>query len=262
MNRTAAEIVRLLKAGDGDVSGQKIAEELGVSRAAVSKNIAGLRDLGFEILSSTKVGYQLLSVPDIPSAEVLSSLLNSRVMGNNIEYHKEIISTNQRAMRLGYTDSREGTVVTADTQTAGKALDGKTWESPAGKNLYMSVILNPEIPVERTVEIERIALEALAAAVSELCPSLPLTLLKTGLWSGRGKIGGVLCEVCGEIDRIHHLVAGIGLNISHRNAVAHSESVFSLTGQMVSRAELTALVLDNLEKLYLKWKRNEQIRSS
>lgn len=262
MRNTAAEIVRLLRAGDGDVSGQKIAEQLGVTRAAVSKNIACLRDLGFEILSSTRVGYQLIAVPDIPSAEVLSSLLHSRVMGNKIEYHKEIISTNQRAMRLGHTGATEGTVVTADTQTGGKARGGKAWASPSGRNLYMSVILTPKISVDRTVEIERLALEALAAGVNNLCPSLPLTLLKTGLWSGRGKIGGILCEVCGEIDSIHHIVAGIGLNISHHDSLPDSESVFSLTGRVLSRAEVTASVLDNLEKLYLKWKRNEPVRSS
>lgn len=258
MGSKAARIVSLLKAGETDVSGQFIADRLGVTRAAVSKSIAGLRQAGFRIDSSTKRGYTLREIPDVPSGEVLTSLLDTSFMGRTVEYHKTIDSTNGRAMKLGYMGEPEGTVVTADSQTGGKAKHGEKWVSPPGNNLYLSVILKPDIPVGRTHEIENLVLGALAELVRELVPEISLQEREAGLWCSRGKLGGVLCEVCGELDQIHHLVAGIGLSVSHGSASSQSVSLTELTGRDYSRAELTASLLGKLERGYTEWRENDQ----
>jgi len=258
LHSTAAETVRYLRAHGGFISGQEIADRLGVTRAAVWKHITVLRENGFDISSSTKKGYKLDSVPDIPSEEVLSSLLNTISFGKTIEYHQVIESTNTRAMSLGHQGASEGTVVTADSQTAGKSKGGGSWVSPSGKNLYMSVLLKPEVSADRLFEVERMALDSLARAVSACCPELPLELLETGLFTGERKIGGVLCEACGEIGRIHHAVAGIGLNVTHRSESPYTGSILELTGRTLSRAELTASVLEYFEAAYRKWLRHEQ----
>jgi len=258
MGNSRAELIRYLNDGEGYTSGQKIASKLGITRAAVWKQIENLRGEGFLIESSTRLGYQLAGVPDVPSGAVLSSILNTRMFGNLVEYYSEISSTNDRAMELGRENAPEGSLVTADAQTAGRASCGGSWESPSGKNLYMSVLLYPGIPAERCFEIERLALEALSAAVARLCPDLPLTLLDNGLYSGDRKIGGVLCEIQGDIGRIDHLVTGIGLNVSHHSCLQGHESLASITGRVVSRAELTASVLEFFESSYGKWKQNEQ----
>ena len=258
MHSTAAETVRYLRASGGFVSGQEIADRLGITRAAVWKHITALREGGFVISSFTNRGYRLDSVPDLPSEEVLYSLLNTVNFGKTIEYHEVIESTNIRAMSLGHQGAPEGTVVTADCQTAGKSKGGGLWESPPGKNLYMSVLLKPYVPADLIFELERIALNSLAEAVGGICPDLPLETLEKGLFCKGSKIGGVLCEVCGEINRIHHAVAGIGLNVTHRSDSPATGSILELTGKTPSRAELTASVLEHFEASYRKWLRHEQ----
>lgn len=258
MHNSCTDLVRLLRSGNGFVSGEQIANRLGITRAAVWKQVENLRSDGFLIESSTNRGYKLAGVPDIPSAEVLTSILGTTLFGNTIEYHEEIQSTNDRAMELGREKAPEGTVVTADTQTAGKARQGGNWESPSGKNLYLSVLLYPGISADRCFEVERLALESLSSAVAGFCPELPLTLLESGLFSGRGKIGGVLCEISGDIGRVDYLVAGIGLNATHHSISPGHESISSLTGKTLSRAELTASVLEFFESSYRKWKKNEK----
>ncbi len=258
MTSTAGQIVGCLSAADTFVSGEEIAARLGITRAGVWKHIDALRRAGFEISSATNRGYRLTGIPDTPSPEVLSAMLNTVSLGRTIEYHPVISSTNERAMALAYRGAEEGTVVTADTQTAGRAKNGGRWESPPGKNLYVSVILRPNVPVNRTFELERIALESLAWAVSSMAPDLRLTLLSDGLFSEGGKIGGVLCEVCGMLEGIRHLVAGIGLNVSHHPDLPGTDSLFSLTGKMPSRARLTATLLERLEASYGKWRGSEK----
>ena len=259
MHSTASEIVRYLRASRDFVSGQEIADRLGMTRAAVWKHIRALRITGFEISSVTNRGYRLDSVPDLPSEEVLYSLLNTSRFGKTIEYHSVTPSTNSRAMSLGHQGAAEGTVVTADSQTAGKARGGGTWESPSGKNLYISVLLKPGISTEFVFQLDRLALNALAVTVGEFCPALQLSLEETGLFSEGGKVGGVLCEVCGEIGNIHHAVVGFGLNVTHHAKVPGSVSILELTGKTLSRAELTVSVLEHFENSYLEWTNHEKI---
>ncbi len=85
-----------LSAADTFVSGEEIAGRLGITRAGVWKHIDALRRAGFEISSSTNRGYRLTGIPDTPSPEVLSAMLNTAFMGRTIEYHPVISSTNER----------------------------------------------------------------------------------------------------------------------------------------------------------------------
>lgn len=259
IHSTASSIVRYLRSSGGFVSGEEIAARMGVTRAAIWKQVSSLREKGFLITSVTNRGYRLDSVPDVPSEEVLSALLNTVSFGKNIEYHSVIGSTNVRAMSLGHTGAPEGTVVTADRQTEGKARLGGSWSSPPGKNLYMSLLLKPETGADRIFELERIFLTAMRETLAAACPELSLEALETGLFCDGRKVGGVLFEVCGEIGRVHHAVAGTGLNVTHGSRLSDTASILELTGQTLSRAELTASMLEKAEKAYRKWKSNEQV---
>lgn len=256
MSSTSA-VVRILKSSEGFVSGEKIAEELGVSRASVWKSIKTLRNAGFDISASTNKGYQLVSIPDIPSAEVMLSLLNTSVFGRSIEYHPVISSTNDRAMELGSGGAACGAVITADRQTAGRARRGGVWASPSGKNLYLSIVVRPDVSLVRAEEVAGLALNALGLAAGRFFPDICFSQSDRGLFFHEKKLGGVLCEACGEIDIVHHMAVGIGLNVSHSKVDSQSTSLFLITGEMPSRAELTVAVLEEFEKHYLKWRNNE-----
>ena len=255
--RYSAAVVQILRSSSDYVSGEDVATELGVTRASVWKCVKNLRDMGFNISASTNKGYKLESVPDIPSAPVLSSLLSTSSIGKTIEYHDRISSTNDRAMTLGLSGASSGTVVTASAQSAGKARNGETWSSPPGKNLYLSILVRPEVALARAEEIADLALQSLYLSVIRFFPESGFLLNTDGLFFHGKKLGGVLCEVKGEISKIYYMAAGVGLNVSHCETDSDTGSLFSITGKMLSRAEITVALLEEFEKLYLEWETNE-----
>ena len=141
--RRAAVLACLRRAGEGAVSGQEIANELGVSRVAVSNHIAALRESGYEIESATRRGYRLLSSPDLPFPFEVYPKIQGRfvqVVGGDVTE-----STNEDAKALARGGADEGAVVLAARQTRGKGRLGRTWQSPEG-GLYASYVLRPSAP--------------------------------------------------------------------------------------------------------------------
>ena len=100
----------------------------------------------------------------------LSSMVNTSLIGKKVKYYPEIKSTNKTAMILAQNGAVSGTIVTADRQTDGKARFGYKWHSPSGKNLYLSVILKPEIKLTEMSKIQSIAFKSLKEATEFLCP--------------------------------------------------------------------------------------------
>ena len=96
--------------------------------------------------------------------ELLKSLLADSVFGRQVEILDETVSTNNHALRLAFAGAQEGTAVLADCQTGGKGRLGRSWFSPAGKNIYTTVILRPEIDPALSPQITIIA----GVAVAEL----------------------------------------------------------------------------------------------
>ncbi|HHH79949.1 MAG TPA: HTH domain-containing protein, partial [Thermoplasmatales archaeon] len=128
---------------NGFVSGEKIAEQLGVSKTAVWKQINTLKEMGYKITSVKNKGYHLESKPDTPYPEEVYPKLNTKIIGKNLYYFKTLSSTNLYAKELISKGAEEGTVVVADTQTKGKGRKNREWFSPSG-GLWFSVILYPE----------------------------------------------------------------------------------------------------------------------
>ena len=122
-------------------------------------------------------------------------------------------STNRVAMEIAENGAKHGTVVVADAQTAGRGRMGRRWVSPAGKNLYVSLLLRPSVP---TVDAPRLALVAgvaLAEAVEAM--GVPASLKwPNDLYCGGRKAAGVLAEMASDPDGVRHVVIGVGLNVN------------------------------------------------
>jgi len=122
-------------------------------------------------------------------------------------------STNRVAMEMAENGAKHGTVVVADAQTAGRGRMGRRWESPAGKNLYVSLLLRPSVP---TVDAPRLALVAgvaLADAVEAV--GVPASLKwPNDLYCGERKAAGILAEMASDPDGVRHVVIGVGLNVN------------------------------------------------
>jgi len=196
------------------VSGEKLSVELGISRTAVWKYINELREDGYEILSSSKKGYKLGSIPDIINLFEISQGLDTQIIGSDIKYFDTIDSTNNYAKEIAQESCKDGTVVVADTQTSGRGRLGRSWSSPRGKGIWMSVVLRPEIPPYDVQVITLAASVAIVQAIRDAtCIQTQIKWPNDILLDGK-KVCGILTEMNSEMDRINYLVLGIGINVN------------------------------------------------
>lgn len=124
------KILEVLKNQSDYISGQKICEELGISRTAVWKNIKHLKEEGYKIDSISNKGYLLITAPDSISRLEIQNGLNTNLLGRVIHSYKIIDSTNLEAKRLADKGAKAGTVIIAEQQTNGKGRRGRIWISP------------------------------------------------------------------------------------------------------------------------------------
>ena len=125
---------------------------LGVSRTAVWKNIKKLKEEGYPIEAVTNKGYRLLSVEeaDILDREQIAAKLTTQWAGRPLLYKEETGSTNDDIFALAAEGYPHGTLVIASRQSAGKGRRGRTWISPKDGNVYMSILLKPDLPPDVT----------------------------------------------------------------------------------------------------------------
>ena len=139
------EILRLLrKAGDHYLSGEEIAETLGVSRTAIWKHIKELRRAGYDIVSQAHSGYRLEKSPDLLTPAEIAPLLKTRVIGAKLLYKEETRSTNEDAKIAAAEGAPDGTVVLTEFQGTGHGRLSRGWFCPKGKGVLFSVLLRPQ----------------------------------------------------------------------------------------------------------------------
>ncbi len=251
----ATAIVDLLY-GEPLVSGERISAELGISRAAVWKHVEQLRAAGYRIAARRAGGYRLVSPPDrLLPREIARQLATTR-FGRRVVHWEEIDSTNVQAARLARAGAAEGTLAVAERQTRGRGRLGRTWVSPAHVNLYASVVLRPTLPPAQAPQICLAAAVAVARTLDGLAPGrVAIKWPNDCLLDGR-KVAGMLTEMSAELDRVHWVVLGIGVNLNagtrgfSPELRATATSVRLATGRRVDRVAFTAALCGALEGVY------------
>ncbi len=256
MNQKAGTILRLFRTGDGFISGEHLSRELGVSRTAVWKHISALRKDGFRIEAVPSRGYRLLSSPgNIEPHEIAAGLVGSRI-GNRLEFNKVTVSTNADAFHLAEEGAAEGTVVLADSQSGGKGRRGRIWASPAGVNLYCSVVLRPAIMPHEAPQLTFLSAVAVARAIEHTTKLTPEIKWPNDLLIAGKKVAGLLNEMSAETDGINFVVLGIGVNL---NMTARqfppdlrqpATSLLIESGAQVDRSHFAVIMLNELDRLY------------
>lgn len=251
------QILRLFHDSPGEfVSGAQISQSLGVSRTAVWKQISQLRELGYRIEAVTSRGYRLVSGPDLLHADELRSRLATTVIGREVRCLDEVDSTNLRVMELGEQGAPEGLVLFADRQSAGKGRLGRRWASPGGVNLYLSVLLRPQIQPWHAPQLTFLSAVAVARAVARVTGLQPRVKWPNDLLLGGAKIAGLLNEMSAETDAVHCVVLGIGINVNMATDQFPGDLRYPATslalevGAPVSRLELAVALLEELDELY------------
>jgi len=208
MSDTRRRLLHELAAAEGPVSGPTLADRLGVSRAAVWKQVEALREAGFDVESDAD-GYAVRAVPAY-GAEAVTFGLDAPYA---VEYHDRLQSTNDRARELaaeGATDR----VVVAGEQTGGRGRLDRPWSSPAG-GVYASLLCRPERPPAHVPVFTLAAAVAVTRACREAGVDAVIKWPNDVLVAGsERKLAGVLTEMEGEADRVSWLIVGVGANVA------------------------------------------------
>ncbi len=253
---TVVEVLKLLKGNGGEpLSGQSISDALKISRTAVWKQIARLKEMGFAITSSRARGYTLAEI-DGPfnGVEVLSGL-DTDFVAQEISFYDKLVSTNITANELAVKGAVEGAAVIADAQTGGKGRLGRNWLSPPGSNLYTSIILRPECAPALAPPLTLVFAVAAAEAIAAFVSKAPSVKWPNDILIDSKKVAGILLEMNADIDRVNHVVCGIGVNINsspqdEKGPGLNAVSLRDISGAPVSRAAFARTLYSSVEKWY------------
>jgi BirA family biotin operon repressor/biotin-[acetyl-CoA-carboxylase] ligase len=251
---TDAKILSALRANPDGVSGAELAEQLRISRAAVWARIDDLRKVGFDISASPHFGYKIIGEPDALIADdLLARLGKTKIIGRDIRVFEETTSTNDVIEKFARDGAREGVVVFAESQTRGRGRLGRKWISPAHKGLWFSILLRPDLRPQETTQLTVASAIALRRAiVSET--NLPVEIKWPNDILIRGKkVAGILTELSAEVDRVKHIILGIGIDVNldanefpaELKKIATSLKIES--GKMIDRAQLATTILHELD---------------
>ncbi len=246
------------------VSGQEICEQLGVSRTAVWKYINSLRDEGYEIESVTRKGYRLLHSPDLLTGEELQKYLSKEIWPGPVACHASIDSTNEEAKRQAAQGAPDGSLYVADQQTAGKGRRGRRWISPGGEDIFFSLLLRPEIPVQCASMLTLVAALAAEAAVEKHSGETGQIKWPNDIILHDRKICGILTEMGTEMGEISYVVIGVGVNLNRmdfsENIAEIGSSIKKETGRTVKRAAFLADFLKEFQSRYPVFLREQDLR--
>ena len=249
-----AEILEALRETSGYVSGQDLCNKFGVSRTAVWKAIKQLKEAGYEIEAVSNKGYRIISAPDLMNQVELSSIRNTEWAGQEIFYYDVTDSTNIRAKELAEAGHPSGTLVVADRQEAGRGRRGRSWDSPAGTGIFMTLLLKPEINPNNASMLTLVAAMAVARAMEPITGMQAQIKWPNDIVLGGKKVCGILTEMSAQFDYINHIVIGIGINVHNQSfpeAIASTAgSIFTETGKHIRRAELIEGILEQFEHYY------------
>lgn len=256
MHPKTGTILRLLHTDEGHISGEYFSKELGISRTAIWKHITTLRKSGYLIEAIPSRGYRLISSPDfIDQHDVKARLVSARI-GTRLDFVKTTSSTNADAFRAAETGAIEGTVVLADFQSGGKGRRGRVWSSPAGVNIYCSVVLRPTIMTHEAPQLTFLSAVAVARAIEQTTELVPEIKWPNDLLISGKKVAGLLNEMSAETDGINFVILGIGVNLNMTaeqfpEDLRHpATSLFLESGQRVDRSRFTSTMLNELDRLY------------
>lgn len=248
-----AEILRALReAGTDGSSGETLAARLGVSRVAVSKHVATLRELGYIIEASPGSGYQLVSSPDLPLPDEVEIRVNDPFW---VEFAggPSTGSTNDDAKHLARAGAPEGTVVLAGEQTAGRGRLGRTWTSGRG-GVYLSVVLRPNRPPAEVVALPLVISLGVSRGLERLgCRPLvkwPNDVWLAGNGDPAGKVAGILLEMQAESDCVEWVVAGVGVNVHAEEQRFDGASYVPDHVSPCATADVAAAVLEGISAVY------------
>ena len=197
----------LLDANGEAVSGQQLADRLGVSRTAIWKHMQALQEQGFAFETVKKKGYVLKGTPNVLTEQEIQSHLETKRFGRTMHVYDVVDSTQVIAQELARNGAPDGTIVVAEQQNAGKGRMARPWESKKGKGIWMTVIIRPDVPPHMAAQFTLVTAVAVTNAMKSMFKNFkPQIKWPNDLLINGKKCTGILTEMQAEADRVHHLL--------------------------------------------------------
>ena len=244
---TIEDVLAVLMQADAPVSGERLARKLGVSRNSVWKAIEQLRQQGYAIEAATNRGYRLTDAPDRISIAGIRSWLRPGEIGERMELHRTLDSTNTRAKAIAANGA---------PQTGGKGRMGRAFFSPEHSGVYITYVLRPNLLAEKAVMITSMAAVAVARAIETVADVKVDIKWVNDLYINNRKVCGILCEASMDFEsgQLEYAVLGIGVNVAAMQFPEEladiATSIENECGQPVSRSRLIAEISNQLNALY------------
>lgn len=231
------------------ISGEYLAEKFGKSRAGVWKAIKNLQQDGFTIDAVTNKGYKLKDDGDILNETVIGARLCHDI---EVKFYDETDSTNNQAKRLINDGVNGNLLVCAGRQSAGRGRQGKTFYSPEGTGIYMSLVVHPDSSLQNAVTATTAAAVAVCRAIEALTEIKPEIKWVNDVYVNGRKICGILTEAVTDFESgiVSSVIIGIGVNITTSDFPSDVENAGAL-GKAVSRSALIAKIADELMEIVL-----------
>lgn len=255
-------VLAILKQADTYISGEKISAQLGITRSAVNLAVKNLRQEGYQISSSTNRGYLLEENEELDlltTGELLSLLSASRM--ETVVCLDSVDSTINELRKMAFAGAASGTVVIANEQSCGRGRRGRTFVSPKNTGIYFSILFRPNCNPPECTTITAWTAVAVSRAIYRITNIPPSIKWVNDLFLNHKKICGILTEMSmeNESNHVQHIIIGIGINVNQLASSFPEElqniasSIYAETGQKVSRAKLTAALIQELDKMLEDW---------
>lgn len=249
------EILRLLRSADGYISGQELCNRFGVSRTAVWKAINQLKEAGYEIEAQQNKGYRLMAAPDLMTEAEIKSLMYTEWVAKEVLYFDTIDSTNTKAQELAEKGYPSGTLVVADKQESGKGRRGRSWVSPSGTGIFMTLMIKPDINPNNASMLTLVAALAVAKAITSVTGEEAMIKWPNDIVVNSKKVCGILTEMNAQFDYINHIVVGIGINVHNESfpeeiSQMASSLMIEAGGKRFHRAQIIAETMSYFEQYY------------
>lgn len=249
---TRSAVLSALRSGGGTgISGQHLADSLGISRVAVGKHVSALREAGYVIDARPGEGYRLISAPDVPLPLEVAPLLHD-AFWLRVEGAAETGSTNDDARALARAGEPEGVAVVAGRQRSGRGRLGRDWVSPSG-GVYLSAILRPPVAPIELGPLPLVVAVGVARGLSAL-GAKPLVKWPNDVFLAGGKVAGVLLEMSAETDSVTWVIAGVGVNVRPAGDLPVTAAHLTDEAPSVTAPAVAASVLDGISGAYRQWR--------
>lgn len=245
-----SEIIKALAAGQF-ISGQSLGESLGISRAAVSKHVKHLTELGLDIYSVTGKGYKLATPLSLLNKVDIVKHLDTNWLDTKVDVHFTIDSTNSYLLRRIPNQVKVGQVCVAESQQAGRGRRGRQWVSPFGSHVYMSMYWHLEQGMSAAMGLSMVTALAISDAIHCLYDVDVELKWPNDIYINGVKLAGILIELEGQAMEPCHCILGIGLNVKMPKEASQDitqpwTDLQRHVNQPIDRNELVAVIISCL----------------